>query len=616
MTHAAIILASGDPEGQRFFIDLLVILAAAAIVATIFRRAKLETIPGYLVAGALAGAVAGPGGLGIIRDTNEVESISGLAIILLMFSIGLMLDTGSMRRGMLPILGVGAVSTLLNVLAGWPIVMAFGNKAAPALVIAMAMSMSSTAVLLRILQQRRELRQMHGRVCVGVSIVQDIVSVLLMAMIPPIAVWAGATAGVSAVPLDEDTGLSASTELVRKGALYFGGIIAMLAAGRVLLPRLVGAVARSEAHSGSSELVLVLSAAIAMGSALATAALKFSPEMGAFLAGLMLSFTPFRHQLAGQIAPMKDLLMAVFFTAIGLKISPQVLGAHWVEITAGVAILIVLKAGVLGLTSWAFGAAGSVSVLTGVYLAQAGEFSLVILGVADRAAVFHSAGVGVPIAVVVLSLMISPMLVNPAHRLAARLSGVRPPPWLRRSLLVQSEKSDEGGVHDGAEGREGTVLIAGFGPVGRHLADKFQRTGRPYTIIELNPVTVFKQHRMGRPIVYGDVTNPEVLETAGIRHAEALILTIPDEDAIVRAVEIARRIAPGLFIAARTNYLSQAIQARQAGADHVTVEEVATAGLMEREVMEKLAARRRARESEASGEQGADAGAEPPVTAP
>jgi len=603
VTSICIFLAETDPGAERLFINLLVILATAAIVATIFKRAKLETIPGYLVAGALAGAVAGPGGLGVIRDVAEIESISGLAIILLMFSIGLMLDTGSMRRGMLPILGIGALSTLLNVLVGWPIVIAFGNKAAPSLVIAMAVSMSSTAVLLRILQQRRELRQMHGRVCVGISIVQDIASVLLLAMIPPIAVWAGAKAGVA--PVVDDTGLSATTELMRKGALYFGGIIAMLAAGRVFLPRLVGAVARSDSQGGSggSELVLVLSAAIAMGSALATAALKFSPEMGAFLAGLMLSFTPFRHQLAGQLAPMKDLLMAVFFTAIGLKISPQVLGAHWLEISAGAAILIMLKATVLGFSSWALGASGSVAALSGVYLAQAGEFSLVILGVAERAGVFHAGGVGVPIAVVVLSLMISPMLVNPAHRIAARLSGLRTAPWLRRPTLVQSESTADGGVPaEAGESPHGTVLIAGFGPVGRHLADKFQRTGRPYTIIELNPVTVFKQHRMGRPIVYGDVTNSEVLENAGVRHAEALILTIPDEDAIVRAVEVARRMAPNLFIAARTNYLSQAIQARQAGADHITVEEVATAGLMEREVMEKLAARQRAREANENAE--------------
>jgi len=588
-------LGATDVGGERLFVTLLVILGAAAIVATLFKRARLETIPGYLVAGAIAGAVAGPGGIGIIHNLDEVEPIAGLAIILLMFSIGLMLEASSMRRGMLPILGVGAVSTLLNILLGWPIVLSFGSGAAPALAIAMAMSMSSTAVLVRVLQQRREVRQTHGRVCLGIAIVQDIVAVLLLAMIPPIAVWAGVQAG-GVSPAASESGLSGTVELIRKGALYFGGIIAMLAAGRVLLPRLVGAVARSEARSGSSEVMLVLSAAIAMGSALATSALKFSPEMGAFLAGLMLSFTPFRHQLAGQIAPMKDLLMAVFFTAIGLKISPQVLGAHWVEIGAGAAILITLKALVLGGTAWAFGAAGSVAVLTGVYLAQAGEFTLVILGVADRAGVFRAQGAGVPIAIVVLSLMISPTLINPAHRLAARMSGLRPAPWLRRPSLAQAEGGDEGVSREGPDAGLGNVLIAGFGPVGRHLADKFQRTGRPYTIIELNPITVFKQHRLGRPIVFGDVTNPEVLETAGIRHADALILTVPDEDAIVRAVEVARRMAPGIFIAARTNYLSQAIQARQAGADHVTVEEVATAGLMEREVTEKLAARRAASE--------------------
>jgi len=137
----------------------------------------------------------------------------------------------------------------------------------------------------------------------------------------------------------------------------------------------------------------------------------------------------------------------------------------------------------------------------------------------------------------------------------------------------------------------GPVIIAGFGPVGRNLAERFAAIGVPITLIELNSTTVRKQSTLGRTIVYGDVTNPEVLESAGIAEAEAVIITIPDEDAMLRACSTVRRLAPKVFLAARTNYLSTGLKAKAAGADHVTVEEIATAEAMAKEILERLRAR-------------------------
>jgi CPA2 family monovalent cation:H+ antiporter-2 len=511
-----------------------------------------------------------------------------------MFGIGLTIESSAVRRGALPILAVGVISTLAFVGLAWPVTMLFGPPAPDALVIAMALSMSSTAVLLRILQQRRELRKTHGRLCVGISIAQDMLSVLLLAMLPLIAAWAGVLKGQDSGPE-----MSGTTRLLTRGALGLIGIGAMLAAGRYLLPRLMQFVARTDAKGGAptGELVLVLAAAVAIGSALFTGMLGFSPEMGAFLAGFMLSLTPYRHQLAGQLAPLRDLLMAVFFTAVGLRLDPSILAENWLLILLGLVALVSCKAILIGCTAWAFGATVPVSVLAGTYLAQAGEFSLVILGAGEAAGIFAPGRVGNVVAIVVLSLVITPLLVGPAHAIAGRTVNMPLARWIRRSALREAQ--GPGGPAGTVLGeRFGLVIIAGFGPVGRNLAERFTKVGVPFTVIELNPSTVRRQTVLGRSIIYGDVTNPEVLESAGIREAEAVILTIPDEEAMLRACAVIRKIAPGVFIGARANFLSQGIKARQMGADYVLVEEVVTAEAMAKEVLEHLARRKGARPPE------------------
>ena len=599
-----LLLAESPSHEGALLGALLVILATAAIIATLFRRLKLEAIPGYLV----AGAIVGPHALGLVPDLPAVEQISQLAIILLMFGIGLTLETSAVNRGMLSILSVGAVSTLHVALAAWPVGTLFGLSAPVALVCAMAISMSSTAVLIRVLQQRREVRQVHGRLCIGVAIAQDMAAVLFLAVLPPIAHWAGAGLSGPVADLHESTSAPGWVRLVSAGAFAFGGMVAMLGAGRFFLPRVMAFVARTEARSGNAtgELIFVLSAAIAIGSAILTTFLGFSPEMGAFLAGLMLSLTPFRHQLSGQFAPLRDLLMAIFFTSVGLRINPEAIVNDAGAIVAVLALVIVGKTVIIGFTAWAFGAPPGVSTLTGVYLANAGEFSLVLLAAAKAAGIVSADTMAVITAAIVLSLILSPLLVGPSHALAARVAGLPRARWIKGSALTEPHEPGHSGDGEHKLAGCGKVIIAGYGPVGRAIADRFAVIGIPFTIIELNPATLSRQVRRGIPAIYGDVTNPDVLESAGVREAEALLLTIPDAEAVVRACQVARRLSAEIFIGARTSYLSQAVMAREAGADHVVVEEVATAVAMEREILERLEARRaKARAAQAAAAEAA-----------
>jgi CPA2 family monovalent cation:H+ antiporter-2 len=244
-----------------------------------------------------------------------------------------------------------------------------------------------------------------------------------------------------------------------------------------------------------------------------------------------------------------------------------------------------------------------VAVLTGLLLSQAGEFSLVILGQAADRGLFDEHTQSVLIAIVVLSLVLTTPLYEVGKRIQPRLIRVPPARWITNPALHEPLPAPiathEGGtsIDAGATTEDPLpyphrpVIIAGFGVVGRNIAEHFGAAGVPFVVIELNPRTVIRQQKLGRRFVFGDVSNPDVLESAGIHAAEAVILTIPDDEAVLRACRVIRDLAPNVFVAARTTYLSRAIAATEMGANYVCVEEVVTAQDMAKQVMERLARR-------------------------
>lgn len=576
----------------RMVIDLMAILAVASLVTLGLRRLRLATIPGYLIAGALIG----PHALGFVHDQESVANVSRLAVIFLMFGVGLSLDLDAVRGAMFHILLMGIVSTGLAALVGWPIAMAFGLSPAAAIVVALALTMSSTAVTLRILQERKEMRLSHARVCIGVSVVQDLCSPAVLAVLPLLALWAHAGAASTGPPAPD-----ALQRLLAQSAIAIVGIAGLILVARYILPSLL-----AEAARGSEEVMLVLSAAIALGAALVTAYLGLSAELGAFLGGFMLSSTPFRYQIVGLLAPTRDLFMAVFFTTVGLAVVPSTVIEGWWVIGVAVVLLILVKGAIIAGSVWAFGGTGPVSLLVGAVLAQAGEFTLVLISAAaaDAVALIDDRTRSTLVGIVVVSLIVTPMLYQLAVRMRPRVSRVPLAPWMRRYV----ERTDQGrgerrtlaemgfrrraveAATDRQDKRlEGArAIVAGFGPVGRAVADALERRGVMVTVVELNPRTVQRQHLIGRSVIYGDASNPEVLESAGLADASAVVLTMPDEDAMLRACQIIRAARPDVLIAARVSALSRALQAMQLGADHTVVEELATAEAMAAQVLQKV----------------------------
>ncbi|MBN2560430.1 MAG: NAD-binding protein, partial [Phycisphaerae bacterium] len=299
-----------------------------------------------------------------------------------------------------------------------------------------------------------------------------------------------------------------------------------------------------------------------------------------FLAGFLLAGTPFRHQLSGQIGPLRDIFIAVFFTTLGMKLDPSILAEWWWVIIAGGALMMVLKSALISGVCWAIGTSASIAVAVGFSLAQAGEFSLIVLDTANGKGIVDDATTASAIAIVVISLILTPALVELGGRLARAASRIGTAPWVRSSPL-----RDPSDTRLPPSRRAKHVIIAGYGPIGNLIAEELERKGINYTVVELNPATVQEQSRRGRSFIFGDVRNLEVLESAGIREAHALVLTIPDEEAVLRTCAVARQRAPDVFIVARTRVVSKRAGLMEIGANSVTVDETSAAAEMLRAVV-------------------------------
>jgi CPA2 family monovalent cation:H+ antiporter-2 len=572
-------LAAEEGGTSQVLVAFVVILIASAVMSVVMTRLKQATIPGYL----LAGAIVGPGVLGLVSDTGSVEAISHLATILLMFGIGLHMEIEGGKREVIPVTLVGVVSTLLSGIALAVLGRMLGLMWPGAITVGLALSMSSTAVVARILTERREIRQLAGRISFTILLVQDIAAVAILALVPMLARWAqhdaGATGGGGAAggAIESVTQRADATMvMVGQGSLKVGMVIVFLMFGRYVLPRIM----REAARVANGEVMLVVSGAVALGAASVATLAGLSAELGAFVAGLLLASTPFRHQIAGQLEPMRDLFLAIFFAAVGLQVDPAVLVDRWWEIGLGTIGLIALKASVIGGCAWTAGAPPAIAATVGLTLSQAGEFTLIVLGVAATAGVVDQSVVGPVLLTVVLSLVCTPWLMELARQVSPKLAPAPLAPW-RSSASMRTERAPT----EVAGAEKCRAIIAGFGPVGRAVADRLDLIGIPYTIIELNPETVEKQRARGRSVVYGDATNPEVLEAVRVRGASVVVLAIPDDEATVRACRAIRTRAPGAFIAARVNVLRKGLAAREAGASIVTVDEIAAAEALTRDVI-------------------------------
>ncbi len=564
---------------------LVLILLVAGVLAVMMHRLKIATIPAYLIGGAIFGSLG-------LYSSDAVTEIGGLAIIFLMFGIGLTLDVSVIRGGWRTAVFATAISIVIIVSALWPLLRWLGVDPRGALILAVAFSNSSTAITMRLMQQRRQIARTRGRLSVMLLVGQDISMIGVLVMLPIIASM-GAPAEVAAAAPKMTLGM-----VVRTVGLGLAGLAGIFVVGRFVLPRFLSEAARM--HSG--EVLMVLSIAFSVGASVTTKSLGMSPELGAFIAGLLLSNTNFRHHLAGQIGTLRDLFIAVFFTTLGMKVDLAEIAANWPMILLVSAAVIAAKSIGIGLACWFTGAAMVTAMNVGIMLAQGSEFGLVLMDLASRGdyPILDKPTIARCTAVIVVTMTVTPLLFELAAKLPRNASMRRTAPWYPAPSQSTMPDSDDGptppdaprgfpvDTMDEAVSTKRHVIVAGFGLVGRAVTDRLRPTGAEVMIVELNPKTVRDQQAKGRSIIYGDVANPEVLETAGIHHADALILTVPDEEAVLAACKTARQMNPSIFIVARTNVVSKGFLAKGLGADVAVIEELAAAESMERIITQRL----------------------------
>jgi CPA2 family monovalent cation:H+ antiporter-2 len=533
--------------------ELLLLVAIAAAGIALFERLRLPAIAGFLVMGALVG----PGGLGWVSDPARVRELADLGVVFLLFEIGLELPMDRLRRMWRTALLAGGLQVAVT-LAGVALAsLALGLPPASALVVGALVAMSSTALVLRLLGERGEVDAPQGQIALGILLVQDLCIVPFLLAVP---VLAG----------DEGQGLA---EVGMAFARALGAVALFTFLTRSLVPRLLDRAAALR----SRDLFTLLSILVVLGSAVAAEGLGLPLAVGAFIAGLVTSASPWAHQLFAEILPLRGVLLGIFFTAVGMLLDPAVAWQSAPQVLGWVAGVVLFKALVVALVVGVVLREGArIGVLSGLILAQTGEFSFVLAAEAEQAGLLGAAARDVFVAGSVATLLATPFLARVGPRLAALVA--------RGAELGRGD--GPGSAH--AESLSDHAVLVGFGVSGRTLARVLRALRMPYVVLDANARSVAAARERGEPAVYGDATRPALLTKVGTQRARLVAVATSDPIATREIVARVRELTPRARVLARTRYLTEVDELSRLGANVVVVEEVeATLDLL-REVLRLL----------------------------
>ncbi len=523
--------------------ELVALLALGVLSALIMARLRLPVIAGLL----LAGALAGPHGLGLVRSSEAVSSVAEFGVILLLFSVGLELSLSKLARiGWTAALG-GLLQVAGTTGAVLAVVLATGGGLERGLAFGFMVALSSTAIVLRGLQDRGEVDAPHGRFIVGTLLLQDLCVVPMMLLLPLLGGGVGGSAAGLAWALGKAVAILAGTVVV----------------ARLVLPWLLRRVDRTR----SREVFFLTVVVVCLGAAYLTHQAGLSLALGAFLAGMLLADGDFAHRALGDVAPMRTLFTSVFFLSLGMLFNPRVLLARPAWVIGLFLALLVGKGLLAALAGLAMRFPARAAVLSGLALAQFSEFSFVLAREAQGAGLLLPAEAEVLLASGVLTMFVTPLTLRFFPRLAAGAALLRP---LER-LLGARGITEVAPEHSGLNGH---VVVVGHGVAGRLLTAALKEGGQAYLIVELNADTVREARAAGEPAYYGDITSPETLKHARVASARAVVISINDPEAARRALIEARRHAPGTPVVVRTRYLADTRALSAMGAADVVNEEL------------------------------------------
>ncbi len=526
--------------------ELLIVLGTAGVVVPLFGKMRFGVVPGFLIAGVLLG----PGGLGrfvgevpwlawiTFRDPEQVRPFAELGVIFLLFLIGLEFSFARLWAMRRHVFGVGSLQVFISAAAILGVGLLIGLHLPGALVLGLALALSSTAIVTQVLIEAHRFALPIGRLVLSVLIFQDL-------MVVPILLVVGLLGSGATEPVPSLSSAAVAVVVV--------GLIIL--AGRYLQRPIV----RLSVATGSRELVVAIALFLAIGTAVLTAGVGLSPALGAFLAGLFLGETEYRHQIEVDIEPFKGLLLGLFFMTVGMSVDVAAITIGPLTFLVAVVALVTVKGLVMVGVARAFRIDTPVAVEAGFLLAGAGEFAFVVFTLASREQLVDPGLLQFLVSVSALSMIVVPLLGTLGRRVGNALAARR-----------------DGRVHGAAiaETRElaDHVVIGGYGRVGEMIARLLISERVPWVALDLDADLVARAHRAGRPVFYGDASRREILDRVGGERARAFVVTTDAPGATERMVAAIRKAWPGAVIHARARDIEHAHQLMALGVSAVTPE--------------------------------------------
>ncbi|MDH3205412.1 MAG: cation:proton antiporter [Gemmatimonadota bacterium] len=524
--------------------DVVILLVVSIGVLYGSRGIKLPPVVGFLITGMLLG----PHGLGLVQGVEEVEQLAEIGVVLLLFTIGLEFSLAELLRMRRAVLVGGSVQIVVVTTVAWAGLLAAGLPSRQALFLGMTASLSSTAVVLRLLQQSAEVEAPHGRMSLAILVYQDLMIVPMMLLVPLLA---GTSGGV--VPALGGFVAQATAILV---------LVVVLA--RFIVPQLLGRVV----HTRSRDLFLLTVVTVCLGVAWMSSLAGLSLPLGAFLAGLLISESEYSHQALADILPFRDLFAIFFFISVGMLLDLELAASQPLFLFGLVVAVLLLKSVAAGVATLVVGSSLTTGVQTGLAMSQVGEFSFVLAGVGLAAGLMTDLSYQWFVAVAVATIGVTPFLMRAAPAFSAAVT--------RLPLVGRLEFREGSQNTDVPEASENHLVIIGYGINGQNVARAAAVASIPHLVVDMNPTLVASERARGVPIHYGDATRQALLEHMGVARAHAVVIVLSDAAATRQVTALARSLNPGCSIVARTRYVREVEALKELGADTVIPEELET----------------------------------------
>lgn len=528
--------------------DIVIIFALSVLVLFVCNRIRIPAIVGFLV----TGVVAGPHGFKLVTGIAEVDVLAQIGVVTLLFTIGIEFSMRNLLKVKRAAVLGGSLQVILTILVIFGIARGFGLDFGKALFTGFLISLSSTAIVLKLLQEKGLMESPHGQTSIAILLFQDVIVIPMMLFTP---ILAGGQFEIGRPLL----------LLLAKGVAI---ILAVIVCAQWIVPKLLFQIARTR----SPELFMLSIVLICSAVAYFTSALGLSLALGAFLAGLIISESEYSYQALGNVLPFRDVFTSFFFVSIGMLLDLQFVSRHlWLLAAATLAVLII-KAFLAGLSGILLGFPIRIAALIGLCLCQVGEFSFILSRAGVEEGLLSGHLYQYFLAVSVLTMAVTPLIIGQSSGLAELLARIPMPKKLVSGLHPAAEPDTAAGP----EPLKDHLLIIGFGINGRNVARAAKIASIPYVVIETNPETVNREKARNETILYGDAVQAAVLKRAGIKEARVAVVAISDPVATRKIVANLRSLNPRVHIISRTRFVQEVKPLYELGADEVIPEEFET----------------------------------------